>query len=48
MNEVLLSQVKQIEKEKEEYNQMAARFHELEKQLEDQKKLLPEKEKQAF
>ena len=33
MNEVLLSQVKQIEKEKEEYNQMAARFHELEKQL---------------
>ena len=37
MNEVLLSQVKQTEKEKEEYNQMATRFHELEKQLEDQK-----------
>lgn len=37
MNEVLLSQIKQTEKEKEEYNQMAARFHELEKQLEDEK-----------
>ena len=39
MNAVLLSQVKQTEKEKEEYNQMAAwkRFHELEKQLEDEK-----------
>lgn len=47
MNEVLLSQVKQIEKEKEEYNQMAARFHELEKQLEDQK-TSSRKEKQAF
>ena len=47
MNEVLLSQVKQIEKEKEEYNQMAARFHELEKQLEDQK-TSSRKGKQAF
>ena len=37
MNEVLLSQIKHTEKEKEEYNQMAARFHELEKQLEDEK-----------
>ena len=47
MNEVLLSQVKQNEKEKEEYNQMAARFHELEKQLEDEK-TSSRKEKQAF
>lgn len=47
MNEVLLSQVKQIEKEKEEYNQMAARFHELEKQFEDEK-TSSRKEKQAF
>ena len=47
MNEVLLSQVKQTEKEKEEYNQMAARFHELEKQLEDEK-TSSRKEKQAF
>ena len=47
MNEVLLSQVKQTEKEKEEYNQMAARFHELEKQLEDEK-TSARKEKQAF
>ena len=35
------------EKEKEEYNQMAARFHELEKQLEDEK-TSSRKEKQAF
>ena len=47
MNAVLLSQVKQTEKEKEEYNQMAARFHELEKQLEDEK-TSSRKEKQAF
>lgn len=47
MNEVLLSQVKQTEKEKEEYNQMAASFHELEKQLEDEK-TSARKEKQAF
>ena len=47
MNEVLLSQIKQTEKEKEEYNQMAARFHELEKQLEDEK-TSSRKEKQAF
>lgn len=47
MNEVLLSQVKQTEKEKEEYNQMAARFHELEKQLEDEK-TSSRNEKQAF
>lgn len=47
MNEVLLSQVKQIEKEKDEYNQMAARFHELEKQFEDEK-TSSRKEKQAF
>ena len=54
MNEVLLSQVKQTEKEKEEYNQMAARFHELEKQWEEKKnkhkkknyaKLFPKKRK---
>lgn len=48
MNEVLLSQVKQIEKEKEEYNQMAARFHELEKQLEELRKTISEKEKAAY
>ena len=47
MNEVLLSQVKQTEKEKEDYNQMAASFHELEKQLEDEK-TSARKEKQAF
>lgn len=47
MNAVLLSQVKQTEKEKEEYNQMAARFHELEKQLENEK-TSSRKEKQAF
>ena len=47
MNEVLLSQIKQTEKEKEEYNQMAARLHELEKQLEDEK-TSSRKEKQAF
>ena len=47
MNDVLLSQVKQTEKEKEEYNQMAAHFHELEKQLEDEK-TSARKEKQAF
>ena len=47
MNEVLLSQIKHTEKEKEEYNQMAARFHELEKQLEDEK-TSSRKEKQAF
>lgn len=47
MNEVLLSQIKQTEKEKEEYNQMAAHFHELEKQLEDEK-TSSRKEKQAF
>ena len=47
MNEVLLSQIKHTEKEKEEYNQMAARFHELEKQLEDEK-TSARKEKQAF
>lgn len=47
MNEVLLSQVKQTEKEKEEYNQMAAHFHELEKQLEDEK-TSSRNEKQAF
>lgn len=47
MNEVLLSQIKQTEKEKEEYNQMATRFHELEKQLEDEK-TSSRKEKQAF
>ena len=45
MNAVLLSQVKQTETE--EYNQMAARFHELEKQLEDEK-TSSRKEKQAF
>lgn len=42
MNEVLLSQVKQTEKEKEEYNQMAARFHELESNWKV-KRLLPER-----
>ena len=47
MNAVLLSQVKQTEKEKEEYNQIAARFHELEKQLEDEK-TSSRNEKQAF
>lgn len=47
MNEVLLSQVKQTEKEKEKYNQMAAHFHELEKQLEDEK-TSSRNEKQAF
>lgn len=47
MNAVLLSLFQSALPEKEEYNQMAARFHELEKQLEDEK-TSSRKEKQAF
>ena len=45
--QIILRKTLEHEKEKEEYNQMAARFHELEKQLEDEK-TSSRKEKQAF